>query len=181
MPSISFMASRVLFARLYIVCRSSPNSFIAILARVPDSMASMRWVIGAPTSTIIPGTSCSLCLTSSSTSSFERSPSTNGASISDTFTPRACSSSSARPVFLPTVFISGIVSSSFSTRCPMRSDSSSDTPGSVLTFIVNEPSLNGGRKLRPSDRNSTIVTRTTAAAAPSMPRLWLSAAERAFE
>ena len=92
--------------------------------------------------------------TSASTSACVRSFSSNGASISDTFTPKACSSSSARPVLRATVFISGTVSSSFSARRPMLSDSSSEMPGRVLTLIVNDPSLKGGKKLRPKVKNN---------------------------
>ena len=130
---------------------------MAILARVPDSIASMRCVIGAPTSTFTPGTFFILSRISASTSSFERLSKTNGASTSETFTPNACSSNSARPVLRPTVWISGIVSNASSTIRPTLSDSSNEIPGNVLTLTVNDPSLKGGKKLRPSVENITIA------------------------
>ena len=92
---------------------------------------------------------------SSSTSSWLLPSSLNGASISLTFTPRACSSSSARPVLRATVFISGTSSSSCSARLPMASLSSSEMPGSEEMLMVNEPSLNAGKKLLPRQKNTT--------------------------
>ena len=97
--------------------------------------------------------------TSFITASRLRSFKTNGASISDTFTPKACSSSSARPVLRATVWISGTCISNSSARRPISSDSSREMPGRELTLIVNEPSLNGGRKLRPSVKNIPNATR----------------------
>ena len=45
---------------------------------------------------------------------------------------------------------------------PILSDSSREMPGSVLTFMVNEPSLNGGRKLRPKlKKKNSVMTSTT--------------------
>ena len=91
----------------------------------------------------------------------ERLSRMNGASISDTFTPKACSSSSARPVLRPTVCISGTESRIFSAMRPILSDSARDIPGIVLTLIVKEPSLNGGKKLLPNVKNMiTAATRT---------------------
>ena len=104
---------------------------------------------------LTPGISSKRLRISAITSSFERSERTKGASISELFTPRACSSSSARPVFLATVFISGIWRRIFSTLPPILSDSSRDIPGIVLTFIVNDPSLNGGKKLLPRLKKTT--------------------------
>ena len=167
MPSMPEISSFILLPISYMRLRLSPNTLIAILARVPDSIASIRWVIGAPTSTFMPGMASSLWRTSANTSSLLRSVRVNGASISVSLTPKACSSSSARPVFLPTVFISGIDSNCFSTLLPMRSDSARDMPGNVLTLMVNEPSLNGGRKLRPNEANTTNATTNNAAAEPN--------------
>ena len=122
----------------------------------------MRWLMGEPTSMFTPGISDSLWRMSARSSSFERSLSSYGASISEVFTPRACSSSSARPVFLPTTFISGTESNSSSALRPILSDSSREMPGKVLTFMVKEPSLNGGRKLLPRLANTAMAaTRAT--------------------
>ena len=138
--------------------KSSPNSLIAILAFVPDSMASIRWLIGWPISTLAPTIVPSFSRTSATSSLRERSFSSNGASISDTFTPKACSSSSARPVLRATVCISGMESSSSSARCPILSLSSSEMPGRDDMLIVNEPSLNGGRNERPNVKKQASAT-----------------------
>ena len=50
----------------------------------------------------------------------------------------------------------------------MRSLSVSDTPGSVLTLMVNEPSLKGGRNERPKLKKRQNVTTTNA---PVIPRI----------
>ena len=143
-----------------------------MFARVPESMASIRCDIGWPISTLTPGSVFSLALTSATTSFLERLPSSNGASISETLTPSACSSSSARPVFRATVFISGTVRRSSSALRPTLSDSSSDTPGRVLTLIVNEPSLNAGRKLLPRLKKIPNATANRARTAPKVVFLW---------
>lgn len=132
---------------------------MAIFALVPDNMASIRWVMGAPISMFTPEIILIFSRISARTSSFERLPSIKGASISDVFTPKACSSNSARPVLRPTVCISGTERRIFSAIRPILSDSSSDTPGKVLMLTVNEPSLKGGRKLRPKEE-SIITART---------------------
>ncbi len=69
-------------------------------------------------------------------------------SSSLTWTPSACSSSSARPVRRPTDFTSGTSSISRSAMVPTRFDSASETPGIELTRMVKVPSLNGGRNAR---------------------------------
>ncbi len=142
--------------------RSSPKSFMAICASVPESMASIRCEIGWPISMLTPGRCDSLWRRSLTISLRERPWSrVYGASISLTFTPRECSSSSARPVLRATVRISGMDSIIFSASRPSWSLFSSDMPGRVLTLIVSEPSLNGGRKLRPRVKNSPIHTRNS--------------------
>ena len=150
--------------RVNSLLRSSPKSLMAMLAFVPDSMASMRCEMGWPISTSAPLSVDSFCRTSATNSSRLRSDSSNGASSSEVLTPRACSSSSARPVLRATVFISGIVMSRRSARLPMESDSASEMPGTLLTLMVNDPSLNDGRKLLPkknvvptATQNSTMV------------------------
>ena len=153
---------------------------MAILARVPDNIASIRCEIGCPISIFTPDKTLSFSRISANTSSFERFLSTKGASISDTFTPKACSSNSARPVFLPTVCISGIDNNMFSAIRPILSDSSNEIPGSVLILIVNEPSLNGGRKLRPNVKNITTVATNTTPVPPSTNLRWLSVHFNAF-
>ena len=175
MPSTVPMASFIWLPISNILLRSSPNSLMAILACVPLSMASIRWLIGWPISILAPVITESFFLTSLSISSCERSFSSNGASISDTFTPSACSSSSARPVFLATVCISGIDSRIFSARRPILSDSSSDIPGKELMFIVSEPSLNFGRKLWPRVKNNPRAATKSIAVEATTGRLWASA------
>ena len=147
--------------------RSSPNSLMAMLAFVPDSMASMRWLMGWPISTLAPTIVPSFSRTSATSSLRERPFSSNGASISDTFTPKACSSSSARPVLRATVCISGMESSSSSARCPILSLSSSEMPGREDMLMVNEPSLKGGRKERPSVKKQTSATANRPTVPPS--------------
>ncbi|MBA7580000.1 hypothetical protein ES708_21886 [subsurface metagenome] len=97
-------------------------------------------------------------------SSLERSFNSKGTSISETFTSKVCSANSARPVLREVVITSGIVSKTFSASFPILSDSSKETPGMVAIFIVREPSLNGGKKLRPKLRIRTKekVKRTNA-------------------
>ena len=96
-------------------------------------------------------------LISANSSSLERPSRINGASISEVFTPKECSSNSARPVLRPTVCISLMLSSSVSTNRPILSDSSKEIPGVVFTVIVKDPSLKGGRKFRPKVKNITIA------------------------
>ena len=134
---------------------------MAILARVPESMASMRCEMGWPISIFTPGSTLSFSRMSARTSSLERSLRTKGTSISDTLTPSACSSSSARPVLRPTVCTSGTESRISSAIRPILSLSSSDMPGRVLTLMVNDPSLNGGRKLRPRVKKTISAATST--------------------
>ena len=145
---------------------------MAILTLDPDNIALIRWVIGVPISIFTPGITFIFSRISANTSSFERLSSTNGASISEVFTPNACSSSSARPVLRPTVCTSGTDNRISSAIRPILSDSSSEIPGRVLMLIVNEPSLNGGRKLRP---NEAIIINAAINIAPIPPKttfLW---------
>ena len=179
-PSTSAMASLILLPIENISLRSSPNSFMAMLACVPLSMASILWLIGWPISIFAPAMEESLCLTSASSSSCDLPSSSKGASISDTFTPRACSSSSALPVLRATVWISGIESRSSSAWRPILSDSSSEMPGSELILMVNEPSLNGGRKLCPNVKNSPRATMNRARVEPTTVFLWESAHSKAL-
>ena len=148
-PGIVWIAALIWFPTVNIRFKSVPNSLIAIFASVPESIASIRWEIGCPISILAPLIVDNFLRTSFITSSRLRSCNSKGASISETFTPKACSSNSARPVFRATVFISGTCNSNASARRPIWSDSSKEIPGSELTLIVKEPSLNGGKKLRP--------------------------------
>ena len=179
-PSIPWMASLICPPMLYNLFRSFPNSLMAIFAFVPESMASIRWEIGWPISMFTPFSSPSRWRTSAKNSSRERSSSSKGASISETFTPRACSSNSARPVLRATVCISGISRRIFSAIRPMLSDSSREIPGMVLMLIVSDPSLNGGRKLRPSPVMMIIVKINRAALVPITTFLWRRAHSNAF-
>ena len=164
----------------YIRLRSSPKSLMAMPACVPLSIASMRWLMGWPISMLAPFMAARRWRMSSRSSSCERSFSSNGASISDTFTPNACSSSSARPVLRATVCISGIDKSISSARRPMRSDSSRDIPGIELMLMVNEPSLNFGRKLCPKVKNRPTATTNKTTVADTTGRLWSSAQRSPF-
>ena len=175
MPSTSLISLRISLPRAKRRLRSGPKILMAMLALVPESMASMRWLMGDPTSMFTPGMACSFSLMSATTSSFERPSRAKGASISEVLTPRACSSSSARPVLRPTTSISGMVISALSAMVPMRSDSSIDTPGRVLTLMVNEPSLKDGKKLLPMPAKITMA-RTRAAAVPKMTGRWWASA-----
>ena len=157
-PGIPLTASCIFWPIVNIWFRSVPKILIAILASVPESIASIRCEIGWPISILAPVIVESFCRTSSITSERLRSFSSKGASISETFTPRACSSSSARPVLRATVLISGTSSNKASASRPNRSDSSREIPGKELTLIVNEPSLNGGKKLRPKLKKATKAT-----------------------
>ena len=139
-PSTVFMAAWICLPVRNMVFRSSPNSFTAIWACVPESMASMRCDIGCPISMFAPGMVDSFSLTSLATAPRVRPLSSiYGASISETLEPSACSSSSARPVLRATVLTSGTSRMSSSARRPMRSLSSRDMPGNALTLIVNDP------------------------------------------
>ena len=162
-PSIPCIEFLISLPKLYSLFRSLPNSLIAMLAFVPESMASIRWEIGWPISILAPFSSPNCFRTSARNSSLSRSCNSKGASISEVFTPSACSSSSARPVLRATVWISGIPRRIFSANPPIRSDSSSEIPGMVLILMVSEPSLKGGKKLRPklnrmiSDKTSRVA------------------------
>ena len=138
-------------------------------------MASIRCDIGCPISRLTPDSTLIRWRMSAITSSLERSASTKGASISDALTPSACSSNSARPVLRATVCISGIESSISSALRPIASDSSSDTPGNVLTLMVKEPSLNAGKKLCPKLQNTTMAATKSEKVVPSTPFLWRNA------
>ena len=170
-PSMSCVACCICMPSECSVVRSGPKILMAMPALVPDSMASIRCEMGCPISTFTPGSVRSLARMSAITSSLLRSFSAKGTSISLVFTPKACSSSSARPVLRATSFTSGTCNSSFSACSPMRSLSSNDTPGSVLTLMVNEPSLKGGKNERPKLKNSTMVRVTTAPVPIKMARL----------
>ena len=138
-----------------------------MLAFVPLSIASIRWLIGWPISTFAPTIVPNFSRTSATNSLRERSFNSNGASISETFTPSACSSSSARPVLRATVCISGMLSSNSSARCPILSLSSNEMPGKEDMLIVNEPSLKGGRNERPNVKKHTRATTNKPIVLPS--------------
>ena len=57
----------------------------------------------------------------------------------------------------------------------MRSDSSSDMPGIELMLMVNEPSLNFGRKLCPKVKNRPTAATNSAAVTVTTGRLWSNA------
>ena len=51
-------------------------------------------------------------------------------------------------------------------------DSSSEMPGRVLTLMVNEPSLKGGKKLRPKVANKPTATTSATPVVPNTHPLW---------
>ena len=62
----------------------------------------------------------------------------------------------------------------------MLSDSSREIPGMVLMLIVSDPSLNGGRKLRPNPVMMMIEKISKAALVPITIFLWRRAHSKAF-
>ena len=153
MPSTSAMADLICRPMVYILFRSVPNTLMAMLDWVPESMASMRCEMGPPISRFTPGSTASFSRISATSWRLLLFFSTKGHSNSEQLTPKACSSSSARPVFRPTVRISGMLIRICSAWRPSRLDSSREMPGTELMAMVKEPSLKAGRKLRPSERN----------------------------
>jgi len=174
-PSISAIACLMRFPITNILFKSSPKSLMAIFALVPDNIASIRWLMGWPISIFAPEIIDSFLRTSAISSLRDLSFRIKGASISDTLTPNACSSSSALPVLRATVCISGIESKACSACNPKRLLSSSEIPGSELTLIVNEPSLKEGRKLLPRFRNVTSAAINKTAVPASTMRLLANA------
>ena len=56
----------------------------------------------------------------------------------------------------------------------MRSDSSSEMPGKVVTLMVNEPSLKGGKKFRPKVQSQPSASTRLTAERPTTKRLCLT-------
>ena len=134
---------------LNILFKSVPNTFIAIFARVPEIMWSIRCPRGCPTVAAMPGTPVIFLRTSIINSSLLRSFNVKFTSTSALFTVCECSSSSPRPVRRAELTTSGIDNNSVSTKLPNRLLSSSEVPGLQTTDKVKEPSLNSGKKVRP--------------------------------
>ena len=112
------------------VGRSSPKILTAMLARVPDSMWSMRCEIGCPIVTFVPGSSDTFCRSSSSTASRGRSFISRRTSISADSTPCTCSSSSARPVRRAVeVDLGNARAAAARAHCPGRSSRRGSCPG----------------------------------------------------
>ena len=63
---------------------------------------------------------------------------------------------------------------------PTLSDSSRETPGRVLTLMVNEPSLNAGRKLLPRVQNAAMASTSRTPTPPRTDFLWDRAHFRAI-
>ena len=120
--------------------RSGPKRLIAMAARVPDSIWSIRWPIGCPTVMLVPAIPDSSARTSAMTSASSRPLRSSWASTCETLTPCASSSSSARPVRLAVVMTPGTCNSRRSTRFPISLDSSSEVPGTLMMAIVSDPS-----------------------------------------
>ncbi len=148
--------------------RSSPNSLMAMFAFVPDSMASIRWLIGWPISTFAP----------------TMVPSFRGllprAAARAVFQLKRCLD--LRDVYSQSVFVQlctsrftghglyfGMESSSSSARCPILSLSSREMPGSEEILMVNEPSLKGGRNERPRVKKQPSATTNSPIVPPSTP------------
>ena len=131
---------------------------MAILARVPESIWSMRCPSGCPTVKAIPGIPDSLLRTSAKNSSRGRPLRVKLTSTSALLTVCECSSSSPRPVRRHVLPTSGIDNISFSTRLPSLLDSPREVPGCVTTESVKAPSLNSGKKLRPKLRKTSRAT-----------------------
>ena len=148
-PGTADMALRTSSARLLNTPRSSPKILTATCALTPDRMWSIRWEIGWPILTTIPGIVASFARMSSSTSFFPRPLSLNSTSISEACTPSAWSSSSARPVRRPVRATSGTCIIRFSAMAPIRLLSASEVPGTERRLIVALPSLKGGRNSLP--------------------------------
>ncbi len=106
---------------------------------------------------LAPLTPASFPRTSAMKPSRPRSPNVNGTSTSLLFTLWACSSRSARPVLRVVPCTSGMVSSASSIRAPIVLLWSRLIPGRLTTPTTNEPSLNSGKKLRPSVAMSAML------------------------
>ena len=111
--------------------RSSPNSLTTIWACTPESMCSRRWAIGWPMETET-GSTASLARMWAYTSSLVRAERARSTSISELWTPSACSSSSARPVRRPTLLTSGMSRISRSAMAPSRLELRERDAGVVL-------------------------------------------------
>ena len=138
-----------------------------MLALVPESMWSIRCPMGCPMVMLASETALNFSRTSFMNSSLLLSSKTKGASISAAFTPCACSSNSALPVLREVIEISGTDSRIFSILFPILFDSSSDMPGKLTALIVNVPSLNSGKKLRPKPNMRKIATMNNTMDIPS--------------
>ena len=131
--------------------RSSPKILTAMLARVPDSMWSMRCEIGWPIVTFVPGQQRHLLSQSPRAPLRAAGPVISSrTSISADSTPCTCSSSSALPVRRAVDVTSGTLSSSRSRALPSAFESARLVPGIVTALTVRAPSLNSGRNDRPA-------------------------------
>ena len=148
-PGTSCSAATAWLPSARSMASSSPKILTAILARVPDSIWSMRWEIGCPMVILVPGTSDRRSRISSRTTARGRPPGSSRTSISADSTPWTCSSSSARPVRRAVAATSGTSSSNRSMALPSAFDSARLVPGSVTALMTSAPSLNGGRKALP--------------------------------
>ena len=133
---------------------------MATCERTPESRWSSRWEIGCPTFMDTPLRMVNSFLISAKISSLVRVLlGFNSTSISELLTGSTCSSNSARPVLRLTYSTSGTRSINFSPIVPMRLLSSKDVPAGVEKFIVNEPSLKGGRNSVP--KKGTMLAAAT--------------------
>ena len=143
---------------------SPPKIFTATLARVPDSMWSMRCEIGCPTWTLVPGIKAARSRTSATIAALERSLKSSPTSISDDSTPCKCSSDSARPVRRPVETTPGVPSKILSSAVPRRSESPKLVPGTVTAVIVRLPSFNSGKNVRPACCRPSTAAATSSSA-----------------
>ena len=151
---------------------SPPKIFTATLARVPESMWSMRCEIGWPILTFVPGISEARSRISATTSSLERFRRSRRTSISDDSTPCKCSSDSALPVRRPVETTPGTLSRIRSSAAPRRSESCKLVPGTVAALIVRLPSLSSGKNLRPTSFRPASAAATNRSATDKTTAAW---------
>ena len=143
-----------------------------MVACVPLTMWSMRWPSGCPTLVTTPGIEARRERTSAMKASLLRSDSWKLTSISAPLVACECSSSSPRPVRREVEVTSGMERSSFSNMRPNLLLSSNEMPGLATAAMVREPSLNGGRKSRPTVNKRPMATNRSATVVKMTGRRW---------
>jgi hypothetical protein len=147
-----------------------PKILTAMLARVPESMWSMRCEIGWPMTTLVPGIFAN--------SSAERGEQVGLAAVLHLEADLDLGGVDALGVLVELGAAgaaggatSGCASRIFSTMPPSAKDCSSEVPGSVTAATVSVPSLNSGRKVRPGESSPHRLRRPPRASRdPQRPR-----------